>query len=57
MEGLLEFKGKVLAVTRQEIPGGDLKWEISQARSVFRYVPWGRPRNMADKERKRYEKE
>jgi len=38
VEGLLEFIGKEMGVTREEILGGGRRREISQARSVFCYV-------------------
>ena len=38
VEGLLEFIGKQMGVTREEILGGGRRREISQARSVFCYV-------------------
>ena len=37
-EGLLEFIGKDLGVTREEILGGGRRRETSQARSVFCHV-------------------
>ncbi|RPI99886.1 MAG: hypothetical protein EHM36_15375 [Deltaproteobacteria bacterium] len=38
VEGLLDFIGKELGVTREEILGGARRREISEARSVFCYV-------------------
>lgn len=38
VEGLLDFIGKELGVTREEIVGGGRRREISRARSVFCYV-------------------
>ena len=38
MEGLVEFIGKEMGVTREEILGGARRREISEARSVFCYV-------------------
>ena len=38
VEGLLDFIGKELGITREEILGGGRRREISQARSVFCYV-------------------
>jgi hypothetical protein len=38
VEGLLDFIGKEMGITREEILGGGRRREISQARSVFCYV-------------------
>jgi len=38
VEGLVDFIGKEMGVTREEILGGGRRREISQARSVFCYV-------------------
>lgn len=38
VEGLLDFIGKELGITREEILGRSRRREISQARSVFCYM-------------------
>jgi chromosomal replication initiation ATPase DnaA len=38
VKGLLDFVGKELEVTKEEILGGGRRREISKARSVFCYV-------------------